>query len=64
MPDSERPSVRLSTTSTMRTRESCLPVLIKFVKPVFGFNSSAIWISGGHLKRQVLFEMMMMMLVY
>ncbi|XP_058087384.1 uncharacterized protein LOC131234484 isoform X2 [Magnolia sinica] len=48
--DSERPSVRLSTTSTMRTRECSVPVLIKFVKPVFDFNASAISISGGHLK--------------
>ncbi|XP_077244190.1 uncharacterized protein LOC143884473 isoform X2 [Tasmannia lanceolata] len=48
--DSQRPSVRLSTTSNMRTRECNVPVLINFMKPVFDFNSSAISISGGHLQ--------------
>ncbi|KAJ7956220.1 Guanine nucleotide-binding protein, beta subunit [Quillaja saponaria] len=47
--DSERPAVKLSTYS-MRTREHNLQILIKFMKPVFGFNSSYISISGGHLK--------------
>ncbi|MQL72572.1 hypothetical protein Taro_004908 [Colocasia esculenta] len=50
--DAERPSVILSTSSRMRTRECIVPVLIKFVKPVFGFNSSAIVIHGGRLLRQ------------
>ncbi|XP_034673186.1 uncharacterized protein LOC117904606 isoform X2 [Vitis riparia] len=48
--DSQRPIVRLSTTSNMRTREHTIPILIKFLKPVFGFNSSHISISGGHLQ--------------
>ncbi|XP_010663149.1 uncharacterized protein LOC100257111 isoform X2 [Vitis vinifera] len=48
--DSQRPIVRLSTTSNMRTREHTIPILIKFLKPVFGFNSSHISISGGQLQ--------------
>ncbi|CAK9156552.1 unnamed protein product [Ilex paraguariensis] len=48
--DPRRPAVSLSTTSKMRTRETSISVLIKFVKPVFGFNSSHITISGGHLQ--------------
>ncbi|XP_059644189.1 uncharacterized protein LOC132285964 isoform X2 [Cornus florida] len=48
--DSQRPTVRLSTTSNMRTRENTVPVLIKFTKPVFGFNSSHIFVTGGHLR--------------
>lgn len=47
--DAQRPSVKLSTTSNKRTTKHKIPVLIKFVKPVFGFNSSAVSISGGHL---------------
>ncbi|CAL9126678.1 unnamed protein product [Musa textilis] len=47
--DARRPSLRLSTTSIMRTRQHKIPVLIKFVKPVFDFNSSAISISGGYI---------------
>ncbi|XP_020098257.1 uncharacterized protein LOC109717023 [Ananas comosus] len=46
--DAQRPSVKL-TTSQLRTREHSIPVLVKFVKPVFDFNSSAISISGGQL---------------
>ncbi|KAJ4973650.1 hypothetical protein NE237_006824 [Protea cynaroides] len=48
--DCQRPSVRLTTTSNTRTREHNASVLIKFAKPVFGFNSSAVSISGGHLQ--------------
>ncbi|KAA8540802.1 hypothetical protein F0562_024765 [Nyssa sinensis] len=48
--DSQRPAVRLSTTSKMRTRKKKIPILIKFMEPVFGFNSSHISISGGHLQ--------------
>ncbi|KAF5175266.1 transmembrane protein [Thalictrum thalictroides] len=51
--DSERPSVKLSTTSNMRTRKQSVLVVIKFAKPVFGFNSSTLSLSGGHLQRQV-----------
>ncbi|KAK7301544.1 hypothetical protein RJT34_12410 [Clitoria ternatea] len=47
--DSIRPAVMLSTYS-MRTREHKLQILIKFVEPVFGFNTSCISISGGSLK--------------
>ncbi|RDX70074.1 hypothetical protein CR513_50717, partial [Mucuna pruriens] len=47
--DTNRPAVMLST-YTMRTREHNLHILIKFVKSVFGFNSSCISISGGLLK--------------
>ncbi|KAL7605511.1 hypothetical protein Lser_V15G17248 [Lactuca serriola] len=45
--DSQRPHVRLSTTSHMRTRQEHIPVTIKFMKPVFSFNSSHLSISGG-----------------
>ncbi|XP_043704153.1 uncharacterized protein LOC122654230 isoform X3 [Telopea speciosissima] len=48
--DRQRPTVRLTTTSNMRTREHSVPVLIKFAKPIFGFNHSAVSISGGHLQ--------------
>ncbi|KAJ1418288.1 putative transmembrane protein [Sesbania bispinosa] len=47
--DSKRPTVMLSTYS-MRTREHNLQILIKFAKPVFGFNTSCISVSGGLLK--------------
>ncbi|XP_027368449.1 uncharacterized protein LOC113874415 isoform X2 [Abrus precatorius] len=47
--DNKRPSVMLSTYS-MRTREQNIQILIKFVKPVFGFNTSCISISGGLLR--------------
>ncbi|CAN1149733.1 hypothetical protein LINPERPRIM_LOCUS18596 [Linum perenne] len=48
--DSEKPVVRLSTTSSTRTREHNIMVSIKFMKPVFGFNSSFVSISGGRLQ--------------
>ncbi|XP_042036904.1 uncharacterized protein LOC121782957 [Salvia splendens] len=48
--DSRRPTVRLSTTCDMRTKEKIILVMIKFMKPVFGFNSSHVSISGGHLQ--------------
>ncbi|URD81961.1 transposon protein [Musa troglodytarum] len=51
--DADRPSVRLSTTSNMRTRQHKIPVLINFEKPVFDFNSSAIIISGGSILRGI-----------
>ncbi|XP_042950589.1 uncharacterized protein LOC122282682 isoform X3 [Carya illinoinensis] len=47
--DSQRPAVRLSTIFHMRTKEHSIPMLIKFMEPVFGFNSSNILIMGGHL---------------
>ncbi|KAJ0459216.1 hypothetical protein HanLR1_Chr16g0607491 [Helianthus annuus] len=47
--DSQRPSVKLSTTSHTRTQEERIPVTIKFMKPVFGFNSSHLSISGGQI---------------
>ncbi|PKA64593.1 hypothetical protein AXF42_Ash007339 [Apostasia shenzhenica] len=47
--DVQRPTVRLRTTADMRTREHNIPVIIKFVKAVFEFNSSSALISGGHL---------------
>ncbi|XP_065030595.1 uncharacterized protein LOC135653069 isoform X2 [Musa acuminata AAA Group] len=47
--DADRPSVRLSTTSNIWTRQHKIPVLINFEKPVFNFNSSAIIISGGSI---------------
>nr|XP_043614618.1 uncharacterized protein LOC122586699 [Erigeron canadensis] len=49
--DVQRPNVRLSTTSHMRTQQNHIPVIIKFMKPVFGFNSSQLSISGGWLQR-------------
>ncbi|KAL8091682.1 uncharacterized protein LOC141689652 isoform X2 [Apium graveolens] len=48
--DSQRPVVRLSTTSNMRTRHRSLPILIRFMEPVFGFNSSHISVSGGYVQ--------------
>nr|XP_015882542.1 uncharacterized protein LOC107418369 isoform X2 [Ziziphus jujuba var. spinosa]XP_048322986.1 uncharacterized protein LOC107418369 isoform X2 [Ziziphus jujuba var. spinosa]XP_048322987.1 uncharacterized protein LOC107418369 isoform X2 [Ziziphus jujuba var. spinosa]XP_048322988.1 uncharacterized protein LOC107418369 isoform X2 [Ziziphus jujuba var. spinosa] len=48
--DSKRPSVKLSTTSNMRTRENIIPISIKFMKPVFGFSSSNVSFSGGDLQ--------------
>ncbi|KAL2515681.1 hypothetical protein Fot_29652 [Forsythia ovata] len=47
--DLQRPAVRLSTTSNMRTKEKSIPIMIKFMKPVFEFNSSHVSISGGYL---------------
>ncbi|KAH9604781.1 hypothetical protein KSS87_002927 [Heliosperma pusillum] len=49
--DSKRPTVMLSTTSKMRTKETTITVIIKFVKPVFGFNSTHLSVSGGKLER-------------
>ncbi|KAJ6294086.1 hypothetical protein OIU76_022213 [Salix suchowensis] len=48
--DSQRPAVRLSTSSNKRTKEHSIPITIKFMKPVFDFNSSFLSISGGHLQ--------------
>ncbi|KAK4844049.1 hypothetical protein QYF36_015788 [Acer negundo] len=48
--DSQRPAVRLSTTSSTRTRQHNIAISIKFLKPVFGFNSTFISVSGGHLQ--------------
>ncbi|XP_026405012.1 uncharacterized protein LOC113300070 isoform X3 [Papaver somniferum] len=48
--DSRRPSVKLSTTSNMRTKEDTVPFLIQFSDPVFYFNSSSLTISGGHFQ--------------
>ncbi|XP_054821268.1 uncharacterized protein LOC129320105 [Prosopis cineraria] len=47
--DSTRPAVNLST-YRMRTQEHNVQILIKFVKPVFGFNSSCISLTGGNLR--------------
>ncbi|KAK1433829.1 hypothetical protein QVD17_10747 [Tagetes erecta] len=48
--DTQRPDARLSTTNHMRTQEDLIPVTIKFMKPVFGFNSSHLSVSGGHMQ--------------
>lgn len=48
--DSQRPAVKLSTTANMRTRHRSFPTLIKFMKPVFGFNYSHVTISGGYMQ--------------
>ncbi|XP_057442927.1 uncharacterized protein LOC130734497 isoform X2 [Lotus japonicus] len=47
--DSKRPAVMLST-YRMKTKEDNIQILIKFGKPVLGFNTSSISISGGLLK--------------
>ncbi|KAK7823279.1 hypothetical protein CFP56_035686, partial [Quercus suber] len=52
--ESSRPAVMLRTPSRNWTRERNIPVLIKFVKPVFGFNCSHTSITGGKLQRQVI----------
>ncbi|KAL4634078.1 hypothetical protein ACB092_04G171400 [Castanea dentata] len=44
-----RPAVMLHTPSHIWTREHNIYMLIKFEKRVFGFNSSKISITGGHL---------------
>ncbi|KAK9995733.1 hypothetical protein SO802_020419 [Lithocarpus litseifolius] len=54
--ESLRPAVLLSTPSHIRTRERNIPMLIKFVKPVFGVNSSILSIIGGNIQRQVISE--------
>ncbi|XP_024025314.1 uncharacterized protein LOC21397720 isoform X2 [Morus notabilis] len=48
--DSNRPAVKLSTTSSVRTRENIIPISIIFKKPVFGFNSSSVSVSGGNVQ--------------
>nr|XP_023900103.1 uncharacterized protein LOC112011979 [Quercus suber] len=48
--ESSRPAVMLGTPSHNWTRERNISVLIKFVKPVFGFDRSNISITGGHLQ--------------
>ncbi|KAM7483188.1 hypothetical protein LguiB_007771 [Lonicera macranthoides] len=48
--DSQRPAIRLSTTSKTRTKQRSIPILIKFMKSVFGFNSSHIVVSGGNFQ--------------
>ncbi|KAL4634075.1 hypothetical protein ACB092_04G171100 [Castanea dentata] len=48
--ESLRPAVMLSTQSHIRTREHNIPMLIKFVKPVFGVNSSILSITGGNIQ--------------
>ncbi|XP_075660535.1 uncharacterized protein LOC142630426 isoform X1 [Castanea sativa] len=48
--ESLRPAVMLSTQSHIRTREHNIPLLIKFVKPVFGVNSSILSITGGNIQ--------------
>ncbi|KAM4115280.1 hypothetical protein ACJW30_04G136700 [Castanea mollissima] len=45
-----RPAVMLHTPSHTWTRERIIPVLIIFAKPVFGFDSSNILITGGQLQ--------------
>ncbi|XP_047316838.1 uncharacterized protein LOC124920397 isoform X2 [Impatiens glandulifera] len=47
--DSERPSVKLSAYSS-RTRERSIQIFIKFIKPVFEFNSSHVSITGGTIQ--------------
>ncbi|KAD2806044.1 hypothetical protein R6Q59_028973 [Mikania micrantha] len=49
--DTQRPFVKLSTTSHMRTQQERIYVTIKFMKPVFGFKSSHLSISGGQMIR-------------
>ncbi|PWA81168.1 hypothetical protein CTI12_AA189050 [Artemisia annua] len=48
--DSQRPEVRLSAKSHMKTQQDHIPVKIKFRKPVFGFNMSHLSISGGQMQ--------------
>lgn len=48
--DSLRPTVKLSTTTYMRTKEKRFLVTVNFMKPVFDFNSSFVSIHGGRLQ--------------
>ncbi|KAK6920680.1 hypothetical protein RJ641_014358 [Dillenia turbinata] len=53
--DIQRPAVSLYS-STLRTRDSRIPIRIEFSKTVFGFNSSHVSIEGGQVipDRQIL----------
>lgn len=46
--DVPSPVFRLSTTADMRTRECNIPIAIKFMNLILGFNLSSLLISGGH----------------
>ncbi|XP_038894141.1 uncharacterized protein LOC120082862 isoform X2 [Benincasa hispida] len=48
--DSLRPTVVLSTTTYMRTKEKRFSVTVNFIKPVFDFNLSCVSIRGGRLQ--------------
>lgn len=56
--------MKLITTSSPRTTEHNIPILIRFMKPVFGFNSSYVSISGGNLLRQVIRIIFYLLYVY
>lgn len=56
--------MKLSTKSNTRTREHTIPIAIKFMKPVLGFNSSYVSVSGGHLQRQVLHIISNLLYIY
>ncbi|KAL5581377.1 hypothetical protein UlMin_013819 [Ulmus minor] len=49
--DSQEPSVRLSTNSPNVTKEFNINVIAEFTKPVFGFETSMVEVSGGKITR-------------
>ncbi|KAK9108488.1 hypothetical protein Syun_024499 [Stephania yunnanensis] len=51
--DATKPEVKLISNSPRETTESNFDVIVKFTKPVFGFDSSTLEISGGTITRQV-----------
>ncbi|KAF9625909.1 hypothetical protein IFM89_027686 [Coptis chinensis] len=57
MYDTKRLNVRLSTNSPRVTKESNIDVLVEFMKPVFGFQTSGVETGGGRIIRQVFREL-------
>lgn len=53
MTDATHPSVVLSTSSPIVTKEANINVVVEFTKPVFGFDASSIEVEGGKVARQV-----------
>ncbi|KAK9120096.1 hypothetical protein Scep_018189 [Stephania cephalantha] len=51
--DATKPEVKLISNSPRETMESNFDVIVKFTKPVFGFDSSTLEISGGTITRQI-----------
>ncbi|XP_038989295.1 uncharacterized protein LOC103718327 isoform X2 [Phoenix dactylifera] len=49
--DTTHPSVVLSTSSPIVTKEANINVVVEFTKPVFGFDASSIEVEGGKVAR-------------
>lgn len=48
-----KPNVVLRTSSLTETRDFNINIMAEFTKPVFGFGTSIVEVSGGRLIRQV-----------